>query len=110
MWCGGRVMIGLGGGRNIGGASEGVANRLHRLSRNAAVAGGVTVILSAAMTSGALAQNCGAITFGTGFNLITTVSSGLSAATAISSSLTASNTAFLTQSTALVGAPADSKP
>jgi len=107
-------MHGRGDNVVVGGAPSGYAGRVLRLSRNAALAG-AAMVMFVASSSGALAQNCGALPFGGAlgfgtFNFIGIVATGVSASGALSSSVTAANTGFLTQSTAFVGAPANPKP
>ena len=71
----------------------------------------VSVALAASLfaASGAQAQNCGAISTPFG-NPIGVFGSAVSAGATISSAITAANTAFLTQSTAFVSAPANPQP
>jgi opacity protein-like surface antigen len=80
--------------------------------RFSAVAGAV-VAFGMLGSSGALAQNCGPLTatnFTTPFDWKSLFGAGLSGANALAATIQATNTAFLTQSTALVGAPGDPKP
>jgi outer membrane autotransporter protein len=80
-------------------------------ARKALLAGAAATAVTLAGSSGVWAQTCGALPItipGTTFpNEIPGFASGLSAANAIGGSITAANTAFLTQSTAFVGAPAN---
>jgi opacity protein-like surface antigen len=80
--------------------------------RTGVVAGSATVALALLGSSAALAQNCGPLTF-PGSNVVGAngpVFTGVSAGMAVSGAISASNTAFLTQSTAFVSAPANPKP
>jgi opacity protein-like surface antigen len=77
------------------------------------VVAGVVVALGMLGSSAALAQNCGpltATTFNSSFDWKSVFGAGLSGANALAATIQATNTAFLTQSTALVGAPGDPKP
>jgi hypothetical protein len=63
-------------------------------------------VLAMSASSGAMAQNCGPLTpSGTSFNFITEVGGGLAGATAIAATINATNSAFLTHSSAFVSAP-----
>ena len=73
------------------------------------IAAGITLTASLFAASAAQAQNCGAISTPFG-NPIGVFGSAVSAGATISSAITAANTAFLTQSTAFVSAPANPQP
>jgi opacity protein-like surface antigen len=82
-------------------------------ARRFSVAAGAVVAFGMLGSSGALAQNCGpltATTFNSSFDWKSVFGAGLSGANALAATIQATNTAFLTQSTALVGAPGDPKP
>jgi opacity protein-like surface antigen len=82
------------------------------VGRWAAIAGSVAAF-GLLGSSGAMAQNCGPLTatnFVTPFDWKSLFGAGLSSANALASTIQATNTAFLTQSTAFVGAPGDPKP
>jgi opacity protein-like surface antigen len=78
--------------------------------RGIAAASGVALAASLFAASGAQAQNCGALAMGTPFNFASIAATGISASQAVASSVIAANIAFLSQSTAFVGAPSDPKP
>jgi opacity protein-like surface antigen len=79
-------------------------------------AGSVTVALGLLGSPAALAQNCGPLlltgNLGTPITIDArpSVAAGLAAGSAISGAVNAANTAFLTQSTTFVSAPANAKP
>src|SRR5262249_3320490 len=77
--------------------------------RTSVLAGSLTVVLGVLGSSSALAQNCGSLV-SAGLPITPVVGAGLSAGFAVSSAVSAANTAFLTQSTAFVSAPASPKP
>src|SRR5262245_60291869 len=72
-------------------------------------------VLAASASSGAMAQNCGPLPSVAGvfpviFDWKLVYGAGMASANAVAASINATNTAFLTHSTALVGAPADPPP
>jgi outer membrane autotransporter protein len=78
--------------------------------RTGVFAGSVSVALGLLGSSAALAQNCsGAFQIGQA-NVLPAVSAAISGSSAVSAAVSAANTAFLTQSTAFVSAPANPKP
>jgi opacity protein-like surface antigen len=86
-----------------------------RTARRWSVVAGSVMAVGVLGSSGAMAQACGPLstgsTFaGSQFDWKSLFGAGLSGANALASTIQATNTAFLTQSTALVGAPGDPKP
>jgi opacity protein-like surface antigen len=85
-----------------------------RTTRRFSVVAGAVVTFGMLGSSGAFAQACGPLgtgtTFSTPFDWKSLFGAGLSGANALAATIQATNTAFLTQSTALVGAPGDPKP
>ncbi len=94
----------------VGSASGGF---LGWAGRRLAAVSAAAIVTSLAMTSGALAQNCGplpATGFTTNFDWKSLFGGGLSGANALAAAITAANTAFLTQSTVFVSSPGDAGP
>jgi opacity protein-like surface antigen len=81
--------------------------------RTGVFAGSVTLAMGLLGSSSALAQSCGDLTLTgveTRTGAIFPIGSGLAGGLAVSAAVSAANTAFLTQSTAFVSAPANPKP
>jgi outer membrane autotransporter protein len=81
-----------------------------RARRRFGAAFGLALTVSLLGLSPAQAQSCGPLPLGTPFDFRSVVSSGLAAGAALSASITAADVAFLSQSTAFVGAPANPQP
>src|SRR5580658_6331214 len=86
------------------------ASAARRKGRGIAAATGVALAASLFAASGAQAQNCTAMQTGGLINLAAVGSSPAAIGSMIGSAITASNTAFLLQSSSFVGAPSNPAP
>src|SRR5215470_5033835 len=82
------------------------SGKVHAVARRMGVfAGSVTLAFCLLGSSAAMAQNCNSAN-----PFLQPIATGLSAGLAVSAAVSAANTAFLTQSSAFVSAPANPKP